>query len=154
MIETGGQSVFVQGRDVPPTVRALLDELMHVQVLVEALPGPRLHQDHDFVGETEDLSLLKSWLSELIWVPYWGQPEGADKPMLFLGGRDPWIETLEMRVWEVLYALAQEAGCELVGRGSVSPEADELEEIRDVLPPIAEAHGWVFSTGLDKAGVQ
>lgn len=154
MAETLEQGMFVQGRDVPLQVRALLDELMHVQVLVEALPGPRLHQDHDFKGETEDLSILKSWLSELIWVPYWGQPTGEDKPMLFLGGRDPWIETLEMRVWDVLDALAREAGCELVGRGSVSPEAEELQEIYDVLPPIAQAHGWIFSTGLDTAGVQ
>ncbi len=154
MVETHEHNGFTQGRDVPLAVRDLLDELIHVQVLVEALPGPRLHQDHDFTGETEDLSVLKSWLSELIWVPYWGQPAGADKPMLFLGGRDPWIETLDLRVWEILSALAREAGCQLVGRGSVSPEAHELDEIRDVLPPIAAAHGWVFANGLDKAGVQ
>jgi hypothetical protein len=154
MVETHVEKPFAQGRDVPLAVRALLDELMHVQVLVEALPGPRLHQDHDFMGETEDLSVLKSWLGELIWIPYWGQPDNADKPMLFLGGRDPWIETLDLRVWSLLGALAREAGCELVGRGSVSPEAEELEELYDVLPPIAAAHGWVFSTGLDKAGVQ
>ena len=154
MVEMHGQGMFAQGRDVPLPVRALLDELMHVQVLVEALPGPRLHQDHDFMGDTEALSLLKSWLSELIWVPYWGQPEGADKPMLFLGGRDPWIETLDMRVWELLSTLARQADCQLVGRGSVSPEAEELEELREVLPPIAEAHGWVFSTGLGKSSIQ
>lgn len=154
MGESYGQGMRSQRKIAPPSVRALLDELMHVQVLVEALPGPRLHQDHDFVGDTEDLSLLKSWLSELIWIPYWGQPEGSEKPMLFLGGRDPWIETLEMRVWDVLGALAHEAGCELVGRGSVSPEEQELQEIRTVLPPIADAHGWVFSTGLEKVGLQ
>lgn len=153
MVETqdlcGGQA-----RSVPVAVRTLLDELMHVQVLVEALPGPRLHQDHDFSGEVEALALLKSWLGELMWVPYWGQPEGSDTPMLFLGGRDPWIETLEMRVWELLDALAREAGCALVGRGAVSPEEEELEEIRAVLPPIAAAHGWVFSAGLEEAGLQ
>lgn len=140
--------------DLPVVVKELLDELMHVQVLVEALPGPRLHQDHDFEGETEDLAHLKRWLGELIWVPYWGQPEGEAKPMLFLGGRDPWIETLDMRVWTLLDALAREAGCRLTGRGAVSPEAEELQEIRHVLPPIAAAHGWVFAKGLEEAGLQ
>ena len=139
---------------VAPEVREVMDELMHLQVLVEALPGPRLHQDHDFVGAVEDLSRLKAWLGELIWVPYWGQPEGNAEPMLFLGGRDPWIETLEMRGWQLLSRLAELAGCRLTGRGAVSPEDAELEEIHAVLPEIAAAHGWVFSSSMEELGIQ
>ncbi len=139
---------------VPTPVRELLDELMHLQVLVEALPGPRLHQDHDFEGDVEDLNRLKSWLGELIWVPYWGQPDDGTEPMLFLGGRDPWIETLEMRGWDLLGQLAELAGCRLTGRGSVSPKDAELREIKTVLPEIAAAHGWVFSSGMDEAELQ
>ena len=154
MVEMQNQCDTKLRASQPRVVKELLDELMHVQVLVEALPGPRLHQDHDFEGETEDLARLKKWLGGLLWVPYWGQPEGEDKPMLFLGGRDPWIETLDMRVWTLLDALAREAGCRLTGRGAVSPEEDELQEIRDVLPPIAAAHGWVFAKGLEEAGLQ
>ena len=102
-----------------------------------------MHQDHDFVGAKEDLEVLHGWLMETLWIPYWGQ-EGDAEPMLLLGGRDPWIWTLEERLWEVLRKLARVAGCELTGRGSVCPEDDELEEIHTVLPEVAEAQGWEF----------
>lgn len=64
--------------------------------------------------------------------------------LLLLGGRDPWIETLELRVWDTLRRLAEAAGCELVGRGAVAPDEEELEIIRVIFPQIAAANGWVF----------
>lgn len=135
------------GNEIAGPVQKLMDELMHLQVLVETLPGPRLHQDHDFRGSMEALARLKGWLAELIWVPYWGDVPDTGEGLLLLGGRDPWIETLDLRVWSVLGRLAHMAGCRLVAKGSVSPVAGELAEIRNVLPPIAAAHGWVFAGG-------
>lgn len=132
-------------------VGALIEELTRLQMQIEALPGPRLHQDHDFVGEQANLERLDGWLRMSLWTPYWGQ-EHDEEPMLLLGGRDPWIETLELKLWECLHRLAAEAGCELTGKGAVSPESDELAEIRSLLPGVAAAQGWVF--GHEKGLVQ
>ncbi len=131
---------------IPAHAKALLEDLKILQAQIDALPGPRLHQDHDFSGETANLETLYSWLRETAWVPYWGQqPEGAPT-LMFLGGRDPWIETLELRLWDILGRLASAAGCELCGRGAVCPDDGELELIHVVYPQVAAAHGWVFSS--------
>ena len=132
------------GREIPYEAKLLLENLKLMQAQIDALPGPRLHQDHDFDGERENLETLFGWLYETAWTPYWGDPNAVDSP-LFLGGRDPWIETLELRLWDTLDKLATTAGCELTGRGAVSPEDDELEVIHLMYPQIAEANGWVFS---------
>lgn len=132
------------GAEIPPNVKPLLEDLKLLQAQIDALPGPRLHQDHDFKGEPDALDTMHGWLKETAWVPYWGQPEDG-VPMLFLGGRDPWIETLELRLWDILDKLAVEAGCELSGRGAVSPVEDELTLIHIIYPEIAAANGWVFS---------
>lgn len=129
--------------EIPVAVRALLEELKLLQAQIDALPGPRLHQDHDFDGERGALETLHGWLQETAWVPYWGQPDHGDV-MLFLGGRDPWIETLELRLWGILEQLAKAAGCELTGRGAVCPEDEELSLIHVIYPEIAAANGWVF----------
>jgi hypothetical protein len=130
--------------EIPSSVKPLLEDLKMLQAQVDSLPGPRLHQDHDFEGDAESLDVMYGWLKETAWVPYWGQPKNG-VPMLFLGGRDPWIETLELRLWDVLDKLAAEAGCRLCGRGAVSPVDDELTLIHIIYPEIAEANGWVFS---------
>ncbi|PZP38807.1 MAG: hypothetical protein DI585_06255 [Pseudomonas fluorescens] len=132
---------MMNSKSLPQHVQGLLDELIQLQVQIESLPGPRLHQDHDFIGEKPDLEILFEWLGTTLWVPYWGEPEGH---VMLLGGRDPWIETLDMKLWDILAKLAMEAGCSLTGRGSVSPDDSELEEIRHVLPSVAESQGWVF----------
>jgi len=132
------------GAEIPPSVKPLLEDLKLLQAQVDALPGPRLHQDHDFTGDAEALETLHSWLKETAWVPYWGQPQDGSM-MLLLGGRDPWIETLELRLWDILDKLAAESGCELTGRGAVSPVEDELVLIHIMYPEIAAANGWVFS---------
>ena len=129
--------------EIPASVRPLLEDLKLLQAQVDALPGPRLHQDHDFCGDREALETLHGWLGETAWVPYWGQPDQGDV-MLFLGGRDPWIETLELRLWGILEQLAHAAGCELTGRGAVCPEDNELRLIHVMYPEIATANGWVF----------
>lgn len=133
------------GREIPYKAKILLDDLRILQAQIDALPGPSLHQDHDFSGDVESLETLYGWLRETAWVPYWGQPPEGRPTMMFLGGRDPWIQTLEMRLWDILGKLAAIAGCELTGRGSVCPEDDELELIHVMYPQIAAANGWVFS---------
>ncbi len=130
--------------EIPVPVKHLLEDLKLLQAQIDALPGPRLHQDHDFTGDREALDTLHGWLNETAWVPYWGQPDNGDV-MLFLGGRDPWIETLELRLWSLLEQLAGAAGCVLCGRGAVSPKDAELRLIHVIYPEIAEANGWVFS---------
>ncbi|RYG60646.1 MAG: hypothetical protein EON60_06440 [Alphaproteobacteria bacterium] len=130
--------------EIPVAVKHLLEDLKLLQAQIDALPGPRLHQDHDFTGGQDALDTLHSWLNETAWVPYWGQPDGGDT-MLLLGGRDPWIETLELRLWSILEQLADAAGCELSGRGAVSPKDVELRLIHVLYPELAEANGWVFS---------
>jgi hypothetical protein len=91
---------------------------------------------------------LYGWLQETMWVPYWGQSDS--RRMMFLGGRDPWIQTLEMRLWECLSRLAELAGCELCGRGAVSPDDTEWEVIHSILPEVAEANGWVFQEAMER----
>lgn len=130
--------------EIGAEAKAILGELRVLQTQIDALPGPRLHQDHDFTGEVPDLERLYGWLEETAWTPYWGDN------MLLLGGRDPWIETLEMRLWDCLQRLAVEAGCELVGRGAVSPDYEELALIRAMLPEVAAAQGWVFVHGEER----
>jgi hypothetical protein len=132
--------------EIPHPVKGLLDDLRLLQAQIDALPGPRLHQDHDFVGDRQAMEKLHDWLGETAWVPYWGASDVDREPrMLFLGGRDPWIETLELKLWGLLEKLASEAGCKLCGRGAVSPEDDELELIHILYPELAAANGWVFS---------
>jgi hypothetical protein len=127
------------GSEIPYSAKVLLDDLRLLQAQIDGLPGPRLHQDHDFDGEPEALATLYGWLRETAWVPYWG---GG---LLLLGGRDPWIETLEMRLWQTLSALAEKADCRLVGRGAVAPDDDELALIHIVYPELAASQGWVFA---------
>jgi hypothetical protein len=126
--------------EIPTPVKHLLEDLKLLQAQIDALPGPRLHQDHDFSGEKEALETLHGWLNETAWVPYWGQPEDG-KLLLLLGGRDPWIETLELRLWGILEQIAHAACCEITGRGAVSPKDAELRVIHVLYPEIAATNG-------------
>jgi hypothetical protein len=37
--------------EIPAEAKILLNDLRILQAQIESLPGPRLHQDHDFIGE-------------------------------------------------------------------------------------------------------